>query len=121
MLIDGADPGGHDHSSFKRSIKSVYEYLSNIGKSGSTKVLVIQGGTHLQKFYEKSPMYAGCLKEAIQNSGYNLSMELEGNNPNQHFYYMSHAKRLIVSTGGYSQLWARWFRKEEGVLIRRVF
>jgi hypothetical protein len=66
-------------------------------------------------------MYTGCLKEAIENTGNNVSTELEGNNPDQDFYYMGHAKRLIVSTGGYLRSMGKMVQKGGGVVIGRVF
>jgi hypothetical protein len=118
MLMKGADPG--HNKNFKTAIKSIREYLANIQESGLDKV-VIRGGTHKTKYYEKSRVYAGCLKEAIGNAGYHVSMEVEGNTPDQDFYYMSHATKVIVSTGGYSRLIGRMAERGGGIIVGRTF
>jgi hypothetical protein len=118
MLMDGADPA---HAiSFLTAIKSIHEYLANIQESGLHKV-VIRGGSHTRKHYKKSRTYAGCLKEAIENAGYHVSMEVEGNTPDHDFYYMSHATKVIVSTGGYSRLIGKMVKKGGGIIVGRTF
>jgi hypothetical protein len=118
MLMNGADP--KHANSFKTAIKSIHEYLADIQKSGLHKV-VIRGGSHQKKYYQKSRVYAGCLKEAIENAGYHVSMEVEGNTPDQDFYYMSHATKVVVSTGGYSRLIGRMVKKGGGIIVGRTF
>jgi hypothetical protein len=86
MLMKGADPS--HNKNFKTAIKSIHEYLTDIQESGLDKV-VIRGGSHKTKFYENSRVYAGCLKEAIGNAGYHVSMEVEGNTPDQDFFHES--------------------------------
>jgi hypothetical protein len=118
MLMYGADP--RHAGSFLTAIKSVHEYLANIQESGLHKV-VIRGGSHKARFYKKSRVYAGCLKEAIENAGYHVSMEVEGNNPDHDFYYMSHATKVIVSTGGYSRLIGKMVEKGGGIIVGSTF
>jgi hypothetical protein len=118
MLMHGANPA--HYKTFKTAIKSVHEYISNIQESGLHKV-VIRGGAHKPNEYKKSRVYAECLKEAIENAGYHVSMEVEGNTPDSDFYYMSRAKTIIVSTGGYSRLMGQMVKKGGGTVVGRTF
>jgi hypothetical protein len=118
MLMHGANPA--HHRNFKTAIKSVHEYISNIQESGLHKV-VIRGGSHMPERYKKSRVYSECLKEAIENAGYHVSMEVEGNTPDSDFYFMSRAKTIIVSTGGYSRLMGKMVKKGGGTVVGRTF
>jgi len=84
MLRDGADPKG---TGWANTIKSVYEILDAVEKSKSRKVSIV-GGSHFPHQYEKSRVYAGCVKRAIQrhqqqvgggDEGYNVTMRIDGN------------------------------------------
>jgi hypothetical protein len=87
-----------------RSIKSAQEYLDSIKESDATHVIII-GGSHKPDMYKKSRLYANCLKEALKNgSGLNVSMDLDSGDAEKDFYFMSNAKKLVVSSGGFSRL-----------------
>lgn len=121
MLIKGASPW--HHASFKNGIKSAHEYIADIVKSGYKKV-VIRGGAHWPQYYRKSRIYAVCLKEAITEAGYyhgfNVSMSLEGNSPDQDFYYLCHAKQIIVGVGGFSRLIGQIVSHYGGTIVGRA-
>lgn len=104
------------------SIKSVHQFLSRIyelagapgGGSGSGSsrrpAVTIVGGSHRQHRgakYRKSRIYAGCLRAAVAEAGYDVSMRLDANDPDRDFYYMANAGAFIPSLGGYSTLIAR--------------
>jgi hypothetical protein len=117
MLLLGADPA---HDGFKNSIKSVSEILTNIQESGLSKVS-LRGGSHKPELYVKSRVYAGCLKQAIQQAGYRVKMSLDHTTPDQDFYYMSHASHFVVSTGGYSRLIGQLVEHRGGTIVGRNF
>ncbi len=119
MLIDGADPG-YPTKNFRNSIKSVYELLDNIHTSGARTVSIV-GGSHRKEYWKKSRVYAQCVYRAIETAGYNVTMQIEGNHPDVDFYYASHAKLLIVSGGGYSNLMAMLAERRGGKVIGRKF
>ena len=96
MLIHGANPA--HVPIFKTGIKSVYEYLMNMEESGSQKVVII-GGSHFPNLFRKSRVYAGCLERALIQAGYNVTMRLDGGDPDHDFYFMSHAKKIIIAAG----------------------
>jgi len=118
MLSKGGDPS--HHKNFASAIKSVNEYLDNIAESGLQKVS-IRGGSHDPFMYSKSRVYAGCLKRAIEIAGYEVSMELDSGNPDQDFYYMSFANKIVVSTGGYSRIIGNLVKERGGEIIGRTF
>jgi hypothetical protein len=118
MLLSGAEPA--HHKNFQFSIKSAHEVLENVQASGLLKVS-IRGGSHIPEYYAKSRVYAGCLKRAIQQAGYQVKMSLDHTTPDQDFYYMSHASKIVVSTGGYSRLIGRLVQKRGGTIVGRTF
>lgn len=121
MLKNGADPNyGGNYRWFHNSIKSIHEYLTNIEDSKFKKVS-IRGGTLSPNLYKKSRVYAGCLKRAVEQAGYDVSIELDNGNPDEDFYYMSHAKAMVVSTGGYSKFIGQLVELGGGEIYGRIF
>eukprot|EP00934_Nitzschia_sp_Nitz4_P006046 Nitzschia sp. Nitz4//scaffold25_size161228//126864//128873//NITZ4_002452-RA/size161228-processed-gene-0.169-mRNA-1//1//CDS//3329544652//6036//frame0 len=112
MLMNGADPWHID--AYQSAIKSIEEYLTDIESSGLSQIL-IRGGSHDPNFYAKSRVYATCLNRAIVTAGYDsATMKVEGDDPDHDFYFISHAKHLIVSTGGYSRLMGEFAKRYGG-------
>lgn len=111
MLTHGAVPQSRE----KQWIRSVHEYLSDIKESNSTKIVIV-GGSH-QAESTKSRVYADCLQEAIALSGYTVTMRTDGFSPDQDFYYVSHAKRVMVSIGGFSWLMGHMAQRHGGIII----
>ena len=104
MLTAGASPR---HSrNFRGAIRSVYQYLGDLQKSSSVKAVEIVGGSHVEFTNKggKSRPYAHCLQYALHRAGYRTSLRIGGIGPDEDFYYISHAKRVMVSTGGFSRL-----------------
>ena len=127
ILMKGADPG-YPTKNFLNSIKSVHEILDNIynistfeGEGFEHMKVQIVGGTHRKEYWQKSRVYAACLHRAIQNAGFMVDMRLEGAHPDEDFYYISHAKRLIVSAGGYSNLMGKLAEYRGGKIAGRSF
>eukprot|EP00539_Tryblionella_compressa_P004592 CAMPEP_0178752340 /NCGR_PEP_ID=MMETSP0744-20121128/11012_1 /TAXON_ID=913974 /ORGANISM="Nitzschia punctata, Strain CCMP561" /LENGTH=206 /DNA_ID=CAMNT_0020406055 /DNA_START=424 /DNA_END=1044 /DNA_ORIENTATION=+ len=118
MLIAGADPGWKGNH--RKGIKSVREFLENIHDSGAEKVRII-GGSHRRNMFMKSRVYAGCIYRAVQAAGYNVTMRIEGVHPDVDFYYISHAKKIVVSAGGYSNLMGQIAESRGGQIIGRKF
>lgn len=118
LLISGGDPWHTDE--FKSSIKSIHEYLENIAESESNQVVII-GGSYKSKDYARSRVYAGCLERAIREAGYHVSMDLDAPDADLDFYFMSHASKLVVSSGGYSNLIAKIMQRRGGKVIGRTF
>ena len=116
MLRDGAfTRHGLNGEDYPIGIKSIHDYLSLIRESNLTKV-VLRGGPHKPKAFPNSRIFTSCLSKAIQAAGYNISsLKVAGeDNPDQDFFYMSHAKYFVPSTGGYSHLIARIVEQRGG-------
>ena len=123
MLRDGADTRhGLNGADYPKGIKSIHDYLSLIRESNLTKV-ALHGGAHIHKLFPNSRIFTGCLSKAIRRAGYNISsLKVAGeDNPDQDFFYMSHAKYFVPSTGGYSHLIASFVERRGGTIIGSRF
>ena len=120
MLIKGAVPRHSAAYGSRSSIKSVYEYLSNIADSGSSKVTIV-GGSHHPDNYRKSRVYANCLWQSIEKAGYIVGMQVDGSDPDHDFYFMASARKIAVSTGGFSRLVGRLVELSGGTIVGRSF
>lgn len=118
MLTKGGNPA--HHKAFSNSIKSFYEYLENIEEANTTKVIIV-GGSHRPMEYKKSRVYAGCLEKALRRSGKDVTMSLDGGDADTEFYYMSYAKKVVVSPGGFSRLIGQMVKYHGGKIIGRTF
>jgi hypothetical protein len=105
---------------YPNGVKSLHQYLESIRQSGLEKV-VLRGGSHVPGSFPKSRVYSMCLAKAIRTAGYNItSIQVDGeDNPDQHFYLMSHAKYFISGTGGYSRLMSELVEKLGGTVVQR--
>lgn len=119
MLQNAANP--YD-ASFQdiHAIKSVYEFLTDISASEATQV-VIRGGSQLPDLYEKSKTYAHCIKEAAEEAGYSVKMNLEEGNADRDFFYLVHARKIIVTLGGYSRFVGHAVLRRGGTVYGRLF
>lgn len=118
LLIKGGDPFHTEE--FKTSIKSVFEYLEDIEESGVTNVIVV-GGVFQKKHFEKSRVYEGCLERTLKKAGYNVRMQLDSGEADEDFYYMTRAKKFVVSSGGFSALIAKLVVRNGGKVVGRTF
>jgi hypothetical protein len=118
MLTKGSDPFGNP--AFKGGIKSIYEYLDNVRQANSSSIIII-GGSQLPDMYRKSRVYADCLKQALESTGKDVTMTLDGGDADRDFYYMSHARKLVVSTGGFSRFIGALVLRHGGEVIGRWF
>lgn len=91
MLENSADPGTKNFKGM-HGIKSLYELMTNIHASGAKKV-VIRGGSLYPNQYVKSKTYAYCLQEAIEEAGYEVSMNIDEGNADADFFFLVHAKK----------------------------
>jgi len=118
MLLLGGDPA-HNRN-FKNGIKSIGEYLDTLESTSLNKVR-IRGGSHKFKYYRNSCVYSMCLKQAIEEAGYEVTMVLNGVSPDEDFYYAARARHLIVSVGGYSRLMGQMVERHGGTVHGRQF
>lgn len=118
MLTQGGNPA--HHKNFHASIKSIHEYLENIRQANVTKVIIV-GGSHRPLWYRKSRVYAGCLDKALRRAGLEVNMSLDGGDADKEFYYMAHAKKVVVSAGGYSKLIGKMVERFGGKRYGRAF
>eukprot|EP00797_Seminavis_robusta_P010658 Sro1794_g297980.1 n/a (256) ;mRNA; r:18522-19289 len=97
--------GSAKHNGFKmfHTIFSVHEYLDAIDTTNATKVVLV-GGSHLPDMYKNSRVYATCLSRALAMAGKQVELQTDSGDADQDFYFMSHAKLFMRSTGGYSRL-----------------
>lgn len=119
MLQNSADPGFKSFQGL-HAVKSVYEFLTNIVESEQPKV-VIRGGSQAPEEYVKSKTYAYCLKEAVAEAGYDVEMNLEEGNADKDFYYLTHAKQIIITVGGFSRYIGHIVLRRGGTVYGRVF
>jgi hypothetical protein len=145
MLWEGGNPA--HHAKYSNSIKSISEYLGNVEEAVAliqrndsnitTIPVILRGGAHFHVYYKsrdqrvaarKSRTYVNCLKEALEQADggrgpvqWNISMVVDGPTPDQDFYYCSHAKYFVVSTGGYSKLMGQMVMRLGGHVIGRTF
>ncbi|CAB9527146.1 expressed unknown protein [Seminavis robusta] len=96
--------GSGKHNNFKsiHSIFSVDEYLAEIDKANATKVVLV-GGSHKPDKFANSRVYAGCLSRGLALAGKQVELRTDIGDPDLDFYFMSHAKLFMRSTGGYSR------------------
>lgn len=119
MLMDGATP--RHNGKFPGAIRSIYQYLDDLQETGATKVEIVGGSHHAYTGQTKSLPYAHCLHYALHMAGYQTSLRLGGVSPDQDFYYMSHSKRIMVSSGGFSRLMGQMAVEHGGEIIGKSF
>ena len=119
MLARGARP--YHPGNFGTSIKSVHEYLEDIVWLAKTTKVIIVGGAHHKKHNKKSRVYADCLYQGLELAGLDITLQINARLPDQDFYYMSHATKISVSTGGYSRLVGQLATYFGGHIIGRSF
>jgi hypothetical protein len=124
ILKFGADPGWRVRN-FPKALKSVSELLANIYEASSTNNITkvhIVGGSHYPAMYEKSRVYANCIHQAILAAGYgDTRLDIEGRSSEHDFFYVSHAKQLVVSAGGFSNVMGQLAERRGGTIIGRNF
>ncbi len=88
------------------TIQSVNEYLKLFNTLGVRRVILrLPGSTHLPQPHPKFNVYLRCLVQAFETAGFvtidpNTRKE---HDPDQDFYYMSHARYFVPDTSRYSQ------------------
>jgi hypothetical protein len=130
MLISGADPGG-THGANRRypnSIKSVPELLADAAMANVTTVHIVGGGCWRRVWSEnqhdkciKSTIYARCVLRAFEHQGYSTTLSMDGENADEDFYFMTHAKHFIETSGGFSRLAANLVERQGGTVYGRRF
>ena len=121
MLVGGADPA---HSAFYRTgIKSVQELLFDAEEAAVQRIHLV-GGSHRPDFEgergRKSFLYAHCLKSALSQAGYSVSLDTDSDADNA-FCFMASAKKFVQSVGGYSRIIGHLVEKSGGHIFGRVF
>lgn len=121
MLRDGAATSHGPMDRYPHGIKSISMYLSLLRDLGQRNVF-LRGGAHSPKPYPKSKIYTRCLIMALEAAGFSTEgSDLEGrHNPDQDFYYMSHARQFVPGTGGYSMIIAKMVNRLGGKVINRI-
>jgi hypothetical protein len=69
----------------------------------------------------KSSGYARCVGRAFEHQGYNTTLSIDGENADQDFYFMAHAKHFIETSGGFSKIVAQLVTKQGGTVYGRRF
>ena len=129
MLLSGANPatGGRTLDRVGRwptSIKSVHELLVASAMANVTTVHIVGGGCWRYTNRSdciKSSNYARCVGRAFEHQGYNTTLSIDGENADQDFYFMAHAKHFIQTSGGFSRILAQLVEKQGGTVYGRQF
>ena len=126
MLLSGANPGAGAARKWPNSIKSVHELLADSAVANVTKVHIVGGGCwrstrHTGSECIKSSGYARCVRRAFEHQGYNPTLSIDGENADQDFYFMAHAKHFIETSGGFSKIVAQLVTKQGGTVYGRRF
>lgn len=126
ILWEGGDPGHKRRAGrYPKAIKSASELLENVydtTDTGRASNVHIVGGSHKVDFYLKSRVYAGCLQQVMLAAGYHdTQLTVEGVPAEQDFYYISHARQLVVSAGGYSNLMGQLASRRGATIVGRSF
>lgn len=122
LLMEGGI-GFHPMSRHKKiqSIFSLYSYLDLMEKisedDGAVSKIHLVGGSHKAFHYKVSKVYAHCLQRGLAKAGKKVEMWIEGRDPDQDFYFMSHAKRMVLSTGGFSRMIGRMVQRKGGTVL----
>eukprot|EP00959_Pyramimonas_sp_CCMP1952_P088042 1842075-Pyramimonas_sp.AAC.1 len=122
MLLRGATPAAHKN--FANTIRSAHELLKNTKEANVTKVHLVGGGC-MQSLRDqeigcqKSYVYAKCLQDAFLHEGYKTTLSIDSRTADRDFYFMSHAKKLVLSAGGYSRLLGRLVEALGGTVYGR--
>ena len=104
-----------------KSLLSVYDYLDVLDAHPDANVKIV-GGTHKPIFFSKGRVYANCLQRGLAKAtGRNVELFLDGGDADKDFYYMSYAKKLMISTGGFSRMIGRMARKHGGEVLGERF
>jgi len=126
MLLSGANPGAGAARKWPNSIKSVHELLADSAMANVTTVHIVGGGCwrtmwHTRSDCIKSSGYARCVGRAFEHQGYNTTLSIDGENADQDFYFMAHAKHFIETSGGFSKIVAQLVTKQGGTVYGRRF
>ena len=128
MLIRGADPGGVAVKFYPNSTKSVPELLANAAMANVSTVHLVGGGCWRRVRSEnqddnciKSTIYARCVLRAFEHRGYSTTLSMDGENADEDFYFMTHAKHFIETSGGFSRLAANLVERQGGTVYGRRF
>jgi len=125
MLLSGANPGAGAARKWPNSIKSVHELLADSAMANVTTVHIVGGGCwrtrHTGSECIKSSGYARCVGRAFEHQGYNTTLSIDGENADQDFYFMAHAKHFIETSGGFSKIVAQLVTKQGGTVYGRRF
>jgi len=119
----GNHPNSKKKNQHKRPLKTVRgfdEYLDLINSANASKVVII-GGSHKPLLYQKSRVYANCLSRGLAKAGKQVEMYLDNGDADQDFFFLSNAKKVIVSTGGYSNLIGNLTERYGGHVLGGVF
>lgn len=109
----------HDDMPVK-TIASVHTILSIIKAYKPAKV-AIRGGTHHagKRGDVKGDVYVSCLQKGLARAGHPTPPFVKNEfSMDEDFYYNSHAKLFVVSTGGYSRLMGRMVNYYGGKAVK---
>jgi hypothetical protein len=121
MLIRGGEPPG---GRFPNSIKSVPELLADAAVANVTTVHIVGGGCWRGSKPGdciKSTIYAQCVFRAFEHQGYTTTLSVDGENADEDFYFMAHAKHFIETAGGFSRLASNLVERQGGTVYGRRF
>jgi len=90
---------------------------ANLALSGYESMVVRTNLLHPGKTARTRSACLGIFEKA----GYRASLEVNNATPDQDFYRMSHAKHIVVSSGGYSGLVGRNSERHGGRIYGRFF
>lgn len=102
-------------SDYVKPLKYFNDKINSIKKYNIKNIIII-AGSHKKYNFKKSTLYINCIKKFLEDKKFNVRLML-GNNPDNDLIFMSNAKYLITSGGGYSKIIKRLVKNRRNVII----
>ena len=103
-------------------IKGLPEIIGAARTTNSSTIHIVSGShyPYAGKSGHMSYVYLQCLKRAFEAEGYDVKLRI-GGNPDEDFFFMTCARAIVVSGGGFSRHAGNIVERRGGVQVGRVF
>ncbi|CAB9507335.1 expressed unknown protein (Partial), partial [Seminavis robusta] len=106
-----------------KTLRSLYDYLEELSQHPDAKLVFVGGGSHNKpELFEKARVYANCLQRGLAKAGRVVELSLDSGDADKDFYFMSYAKKLMLSSGGgYSSIVGAMALRHGGEIVGNQF